>query len=360
MPTLRPCLAVLPLLALAACAPLPDDGVDSVAQEMVVPFAGNDPAREGVVQVTRAGALCTGVMLDAVTVLTGGACAGALARDYRVQLGAEVQTVDLVRFNTGGVAVLEIRRPFAALPISFTRRLSTRSAAQLNGHEMTCFGYAPTGNGGAQLGLGTFLARTSASGVLTLQAARLLTSFEARDVGTLCRDTPSGSNDVDALVLSVDRAGVATGAGAAGIAAWVDFARTVAFQQRAMLFETPGTGRCLAFDYAAGRVASVVCDQADPRQGLYQQAVAGTSMLRLRGADNGLCLRTSGTSLQWSACAATASAADRFQLQLNASATAYRIASAAGCVAASGGAVSIRPCIGADPAQSFAMRWSTY
>lgn len=352
-------LAVLPIVALAAaCAPLPEDDVETTAQEIVIPFAGNDPVREGVVLVTRAGTRCTGAMLDAVTVLTGGACIGARAADFRVQLGSEVQTVDLVRFSQSGVAILELRRPFAALPLSFTRRLSPRTATTLNGHELRCFGYTAPVNGAVQFGSGIMAARPAAQGFLSLQGARVLTSFERSDQGTVCLDIPSGSTELDAMVLSVDAAGVATAAATGGFSAWVDFARNVTMSQRAMVFEAGGTGRCLAFDYAAGRIVTATCDQADPRQGFYQEQ-SGTSTVRLRGADNASCLRPSGTNLSFG-CSTPATASERFALRLNSAATAYRIATGTSCVAASGGTVSMRACNNADLAQEFTMRWSTY
>lgn len=352
-------LAALSIAAVAsACAPLPEDDVETVAQEIVIPFAGNDPVREGVVLVTLAGTRCTGAMLDAVTVLTGGACISERASDFRVQLGSEVQTVDLVRFSMSRVAILELRRPFAALPLSFTRRLSPRTAANLAGRELRCFGYTAPVNGAVQFGSGIMSARMAAQGFLSLQGARALTSLERSDQGTICSDIPSGSTDIDAMLLGVDAGGIATAAAAGGFSAWVDFVRNVTMSQRALVFEARGTGRCLAFDYTAGRIAAVACDQGDPRQGFYQEQ-SGTSTVRLRGADNASCLRPSGGNLSFG-CSTPATASERFALRLNPSATAYRIATGTSCVAASGGTVSMRACNNADPAQEFTMRWGAY
>lgn len=354
-----PCIALLSLTTAAtACAPVPEDSIDSVASEMVLPIAGNDPVREGVVLVTRSTLRCTGAMLDAVTVLTGGACVSSRAADFRVQLGTEVQAVSAVRFTTAGAVLLELRRPFAALP-SFTRRVSTRTAAQLGAHAMRCFGYATAPDGSLRLGLGSMTVRSTTATTVSLGPVDNFTRWESTDQGTFCMDNPSNSLDVDALAVSTPAGGNATALSAASLSTWVDFSRAVSFDQRALLFEAVGTGRCLTFDGATGRVATATCDQAAPRQGLYQQAGVNTTT-RLRGADDAACMRVANGVLGFGACAAAPTSAESFVLRLNAAATAYRLVNGASCASVSGGAVSMRACNNADATQELAMRWSTY
>ena len=122
-----PLAALSIALASSACAPTADD-LDSTVQELNAVSPPFNATTMGVVQVRYGATLCTGVMLDAETVFTAGACNGPNARDYTVQLGGDIQTASQVRFSLSGVALLRLPRLFAGMAPGFTRRVSTRTA----------------------------------------------------------------------------------------------------------------------------------------------------------------------------------------------------------------------------------------
>lgn len=340
-------------LAASACAPTAED-LDSTAQELNAvspPFSG---AALGVVRVRVGATQCTGVMLDAVTVFTAGPCTGPRARDYTVQLGAETLTASQVRFTMSGVALLRLPRVFAGMAPGFTRRVSTRTAAQLDGHTMSCFAY----NAQGALVQASMSAR-AVSGAVELRPVSQLNAWDAFDRGALCMDSTANSQDLDALVLTASAAAnVATAAaGGGGIGGWSDFVRTLTWPQMALVMEVQGTGNCLAFDYVSQRIVISACNQGDPRQGLYQE-VSGNGV-RLRGADNAACVMRAGALLRYNYCAGGAPAsANTFALQWTGSA--YRIVSQGACVAVRSGAINMVPCSGADATQRFTMRLSSY
>lgn len=347
-------LAALSLaLASSACAPTADD-LDSTVQELNAVSPPFNAATMGVVQVRHGATLCTGVMLDAETVFTAGACNGPNARDYTVQLGGEIQTASQVRFSLSGVALLRLPRLFAGMAPGFMRRVSTRTAAQLDGHRMSCFSY----NAQGLLVQASMLAR-SVSGAVELRPVSSLNVWAPSDRGALCMDVTANSQDLDALVLTASSAtNLATAAaGGGGISGWSDFVRTLTWPQMALVMELQGTGHCLAFNYATQRIGTAVCNPGDPRQGLYQEAAG--SAVRLRGADSAACAMNAAGALRYNYCGGSAPvAANTFSLQWTGSA--YRMVNQGSCVSFRTGVMSLQPCSNADAMQRFTMRLSSY
>lgn len=368
MRTLPTVLSALSLVTLSsACsprAPGPErtERTYRAVDEITVPSAiAFNPAVEGVVQV-RLGAstLCTGVMLDAYTVLTGGSCVGPTASSFRVQLGAEVLTPSRVRFSNSGVAVLDMPRRFAAMAPGFVRRISTRTPDQMAGHAMSCLAYNGSLSGGAQLVSASMTASRDAGGGVRLTPTSGLTGWARFDQGTICMDTTAGSRDLDVMVLDASVAEFAIGAaGGGGIGGWVDFVRAITLSQRALNMRALNTNSCLAFDYANGRIAMAGCNPGDPQQGLYQES--SWPLVRLRGADSGACVRNVGNVMRYAYCANTAPvSADRFSVALNADGATYRIVNGTLCASANFPGVTFAACNPNDARQKFSMWFSAY
>jgi hypothetical protein len=361
MRTFSRSLTALTVVIASACAPLPEDaGSDAdletgtAVQALNAVSGAFSGAAMGVAIVRMGSARCTGVMIDAVTALTAGACNGPRARDFTVQVGADVQTASQVRFSASGVTLLRLPRVFTGMANTFARRVSMRTAAQMDGHTLSCFAY----NAAGQLVQASMRGR-NASGAVELQPISSLNVWDTFDRGALCMDVTANSQDLDALPLSASSASnlATAAAGGGGIGAWTDFHQSLTWPQMALVLEAQGTNACLAFDYAGSRIARVACDQADPRQGLYQETAG--SGVRLRGADSSFCVANVSNVLRFQSCQGAApTGAQTFTLQWTGSA--YRMGNQGRCVSATATGVTLQPCSASDATQRFTMRLSTY